>query len=259
VTPGPLLVIMDAPQILDPPSATHSPRFSSARARLPSRFSALLATMLGLVVLQPLLEGHWLATLLLNLLVSGMLLAGVYAVSQNKRDLLIACILAIPALLSRWLAYFNEPPGLWFVSAMLFLLFLGFTVQVILRHALQARRVTVDTLSAALCAYLLIGLIWAVLYTIMEVLSPGSFTLPPRQPSAAHEDMLLHSQFSRFIYYSFVTLTSTGFGDITPVGDSARSLSILEAIIGQFYVAVLISRLVGLHIVHSLEERESSK
>jgi hypothetical protein len=250
---------MNASQISARLSAMSVQRFSSARSRLPGRFSALLATLLVLVVVQPFLEGHRLASYLLNIFVSGILLAGVYAVSQKKRDLFVACILAIPALLSRWVSYITTQPVIFFASAIFTLLFLGFTIQVILRHAVKARRVTVDTLSAALCAYLLIGLIWAILYTILEFLHPGSFTLPPRQQSYANEDWLLRSQFSRFVYYSFVTLTSTGFGDITPLADPARSFSMLEAIIGQFYIAVLISRLVGLHIVHSLEERESSQ
>ena len=215
--------------------------------------------MLLLFVVQPFFEGHWLATSLLNIFMSGILLASVYAISNTKRDLFVACILAFPALLGRWFSHVASHPLIFFASSVLILLFLLFAVQIILRHAVKARRVTADTISAALCAYLLIGLIWAILYTFMEFLHPGSFTLPPGPSFSTTEDWLLYFHFPRFVYYSFVTLTSTGFGDITPLAGPARSFSMLEAIIGQFYLAVLISRLVGLHIVHSLEERESSK
>src|SRR5262245_11670077 len=250
---------MNASQSSDRLSVMSGQRFASAHPLLPGRFSGLLVAMLLLFVVQPFFEGHWLATSLLNIFMSGILLAGVYAVSEKKRNLLVACVLAFPALLGRWVSHFFPHPVIFLASAVLILLVLVVAIQAILRHAVKARRVTADTISAALCAYLLIGLTWAILYTFMEFLHTGSFTLPPRQPSSTAEDWLLYFHFPQFVYYSFVTLTSTGFGDIIPVAGPARSFSMLEAIIGQFYLAVLISRLVGLYIVHSLEEKKSSE
>ena len=250
---------MNTPQSSGQPSTIARQHFSSIRARLPGRFSALLAAMLLLFVVQPFFEEHWLALTLLNIFVSGIMLSSIYAVSQKKRDLLIACILALPALIGRWFSLFTADRGIFFVSTVFALSFFVFTAAIILSHVVRARRVTADTISAALCSYLLIGMVWAVLYTVIEFLHPGSFSLPPRQPVSADEDFLLKFQFSHFVYFSFVTLTSTGFGDITPLTDPARTFSMLEAIIGQFYIAVLISRLVGLYIVHSLEERGSSE
>ena len=250
---------MDTPQNSGQPATIARRHFSSMRARLPGRFSALLVAMLLLCIVQPFFEGHWLALILLNIFVSGIMLSGIYAVSQKKRDLFVACFLALPALVGRWLLLFTTHQVIFLVSTVFALSFFVFTAAIILSHVVRARRVTADTISAALCSYLLIGMVWAVLYTVMEFLHPGSFSLPPRQQVSANEDLLFKFQFSRFVYYSFVTLTSTGFGDITPRAAPARAFSMLEAIIGQFYIAVLISRLVGLYIVHSLEERGSSE
>jgi len=257
--PGVFSVNMDTPQNSDQPATIARRPVSSMRAHLPGRFSILLATMLLLFVVQPFFEGHRLALTLLNIFVSGIMLSGIYAVSQKKRDLLIASTLAVPALIGRWFLLFTPYREIFFVSTVFALSFFVFTAAIILSHVVRARRVTADTISAALCSYLLIGMVWAVLYTVIEFLHPGSFSLPPRQQVFADEGLLLKFQFSHFVYYSFVTLTSTGFGDITSLTDPARAFSMLEAIVGQFYIAVLISRLVGLYIVHSLEERKSSE
>jgi hypothetical protein len=214
--------------------------------------------MLLLFVVQPFFESHWLALTILNIFVSGIMLSGIYAVSQRRRDLIIASTLALPALVGRWLSLITPHQAIFFLGTAFALSFFVFTAATILNHVVRARRVTADTISAALCSYLLIGMVWAVLYTVLEFLHPGSFSLPPPQQASAGEGLPPKFQFSRFVYFSFVTLTSTGFGDITPLADPARSFAMLESIIGQFYIAVLISRLVGLYIVHSLEERDSA-
>ena len=92
----------------------------------------------------------------------------------------------------------------------------------------------------AICVYFLIGLIWADVFFILETLQPGSFQIPPEQVGQATLD-----------YFSYVTLTTLGYGDITPISAPARSLSLLEAMMGQLYLAVLIARLVGIHIAQS--------
>jgi hypothetical protein len=87
--------------------------------------------------------------------------------------------------------------------------------------------------------YLLIGLTWAALYILIEYVNPGSFIdtstkIPINAP--------------RFLFFSYVTLTTTGYGTLLPVSDPARSLALVEAIFGQLYLAILVARLVGLHI-----------
>jgi hypothetical protein len=106
--------------------------------------------------------------------------------------------------------------------------------------------VTVDRILGAVCAYLLIGIGFAVTYSTLDLLNPASFRLPEDLAmgmAAGTED-----SFSVFVYYSFVTLSTLGYGDITPVTDAARTVSSLEAIAGQIYLAVIVAALVGIHI-----------
>jgi hypothetical protein len=120
-------------------------------------------------------------------------------------------------------------------------IFYLFTIGHVLRYVLAPGQVTTDKIHGAIAAYILTGLLWATLYIFLDHLQPGSFTdsaagnstnqLPP-------EDLL---------YFSFVTLTTTGYGDVAPVTAHARSLAILEQLAGTFYIAILIARLTGLY------------
>jgi hypothetical protein len=97
----------------------------------------------------------------------------------------------------------------------------------------------------AVCVYFFIGLMWSFVFSVLESLQPGSFRFGQG----------LTANVKNFIYYSFVTQTTLGYGDITPVTPPARNLSVLEAIIGQLYLAVLIARLVGVQIAQSFDKR----
>jgi hypothetical protein len=111
----------------------------------------------------------------------------------------------------------------------------------ILIHIEKENEVTKDLIMASACAYILIGLVWAYFYHFVEVLHPKSFTLPWTPGDDLWD----------FYYYSFVTLTTVGYGDILALTKPARALSILEALTGQLYLAIMISRLVGLHASQS--------
>ncbi len=106
-----------------------------------------------------------------------------------------------------------------------------------MRHVLFGKVVTINKLVGAMCIYLLLGLIWALMYSFLDLLHPDSFT----GLHASTVDMRTWA----FVYYSFVTLTTLGYGDITPVRSVVRSLRYLEAIAGQFYIAILVASLIG--------------
>jgi hypothetical protein len=89
------------------------------------------------------------------------------------------------------------------------------------------------------------ALMWTFVFVVVETLHPGSFNLPEGGEEATRY----------FLYYSFVTLTTLGYGDITPVTGLARSLSILEAVIGQLYLVVQVAWLVGVHVSQSMVKR----
>jgi len=95
-------------------------------------------------------------------------------------------------------------------------------------------------LVGAVCVFLLIGVIWAIAYTLLELLAPGSFAGQAAGPPAGWD--------SGWLYFSFVTLTTLGYGDILPVSGLARTLAYMEAVVGQFYVAVLVASLVSAYV-----------
>src|SRR5262249_45053124 len=121
-------------------------------------------------------------------------------------------------------------------------LFFAFTVSVILQSIFKERTVSADSIYGAFCGYLLIGLSFGHVYCVLEVLSPGSFH---GGGDFARRIQIEDWRFFDMTYYSLMTLTTVGYGDIIPGSQTARSLAASEAIIGQFYLAVLIAELIG--------------
>jgi voltage-gated potassium channel len=136
----------------------------------------------------------------------------------------------------------------------LFFLYIGGTL---LESVMRSERVTLDKVSAALCSYLLLGMVWSFLFSLVELLVPGSFQFAATGWKAGAQDMYGRSGFSNALYFSFTTLTTLGFGDITPHTRLAQNLSAMEAVMGQVYMTVLVARLVGMEISHSSRTRPS--
>lgn len=205
------------------------------------RFTVLLVSLLLLPLVHPLLSGLGLpgARFLLNAFISVILFSSLYAISEKKRLFIITLFLAVPTFGSRWMIqFFDFPPSLIVPVHILTALFLSVIAGTILSYVLRGDAVTGEKISAAICVYILIGLTWAFLFSVTYVLQPTSFRI--ENPGLSH-----------FIYYSFVTLSTLGYGDITPLSQPARALSYVEAITGQLYLTVLVARLVGLHIAHA--------
>jgi hypothetical protein len=116
----------------------------------------------------------------------------------------------------------------------------------ILSFIFKQDEVSRDLIVGAAVVYLLIALMWSNLYIILETLSPGSFAMPGGP-----------LQYSRylFVYYSFITITTLGYGDVTPLTSMASSVSTLEAIIGQLYLIITVAWLVGVHVSQSMQRR----
>ncbi len=219
------------------PEGFHFP-FTQVRV---SRFLFLLISILLMFVVRPFLEGYIGIGILLEMFFSFILFSGVYAVSQKKHQVITALALASPALVMRWSTHLVKSPAFSLLGNGFMILFFLYVVIVFLSYLFGEDEVTADVIMAAVCGYVFIGLMWAFVFSVLEGLQPGSFRLGEGQS----EDI------RNFTYYSFVTQTTLGYGDITPLTAPTRSLSLLEAIIGQLYLAVLIARLVGIHISQS--------
>ncbi len=216
------------------------------------KFIYLLVSLLFLFLIHPLSQPFVGARIVMHILSSFVLCTAIYAVSQRRKVLVIGVILLLPALLGTWLGYVTDHPTFHVMALSFTILFFSFTGILIAADVFKAERVTTDTIFGTVCVYLMIGLVWAEIYAAIEFFQPGSFNiLKYLPPSTGYHP---EHQTPLFLYYSFVTLTTLGYGDITPLTPPARAFSYVEAIIGQIFVAVMIARLVGLHIVHSSKE-----
>ena len=172
-------------------------------------------------------------------LVTLVMIASLIAVARSPGVLMAAALLIVPAVAGKWLHYFFPHQ----VSAHYFLgfgiAFFGFTIYRILRFILKTAHVDAEVLSAGIVVYLMLGLLWSQAYMLLGQLTPDSF----RFALAGNSDHGMDG-FNAF-YFSFSTLTTLGFGDITPVSKVARTLAIMETVTGTLYLAILISRLVG--------------
>jgi len=212
------------------------------------RLVYLLIVLLLYLLLVPIVDRVIRINILFDLFMSVILVAAIYAVSQDKRRAIIASLLGAPMLVFMWLSNYYTGDWIAICASFFAVLFFCYSIIRLLTFIFRESYVTKDVLYAAISVYLMMGVMWAGIYALMSNLDPSSFAIGS-----------LENKDPNFIYtyYSFVTLTTLGYGDIAPMTDIAYSLAILEAIIGQLFLTVLIARLVALHITHSNEQRNS--
>jgi voltage-gated potassium channel len=233
---------------------TDTRRFLTIEMR--HQYRVLLIFIVILLSVLPLIAGDELALFSMKLVFSLILVFGIYAGRRMRRDLILGGALGIPVLIGRWLPEYSSDIRVFLAVDILTAVFLLYITIMILSQVLSASRVTLDTIAGAVCAYFLIGLAWAFVYRAMFVISPHSFAFASSFAHIFEEHTRSEPQLMNFAYYSFATLTTTGFGDVTPALGVSRAISVLEAIAGQFFIAILIARLVSLEIVHSMRESE---
>lgn len=214
------------------------------------RFQLLLLVLLSLYAIVPFIEARWFA----DIVATAVTVFAVASVSEKRGLLVVFSMLAAFVIAGTWYAHWF--PGYSIAVAVHFLdaLFQALVVGAVLAHVFKSTRITRETIAGAICAYLLIGAMWAHVFSIVENVSPGSFADNSIEADAASGPEPIRDQSDRFTYFSFVTLTTLGYGDVTPLTRPAKNLAALEAIFGQLYLAVLIARLVSQ--ARSLKKRE---
>lgn len=201
--------------------------------------------LLGMLILfifsMPFVEDFTSVKSIEPVLLTLLLISALLAVGGRRKVLVSGLLLLIPAVLFRWTHHLS-PELLSPVVFMGFgLLFIGLVIVNILRHIMRASRVNAEVICAGISAYLLIAIMWAMVYKLLGDINPHSFNfinLPNAEQSMTN---------SNSFYFSFATISSVGYGDITPVSKVARMFAVMEAILGLFFMAVLISRLVALY------------
>ena len=204
------------------------------------RFLFLFISMVLMFVFRPFLTEYVTIAYLMEIFLFLVFLSAVYAIRQKKSVFIIALFLLLLTEILALLSYLKDIPSLDMLSNILGGLLLAYTAAIIVHHLFTEDKITGDMIMGAICAYFLMGLVWSFAYSTLEFFQPGSFQMPQGEVNQA-----------TFTYYSYVTLTTLGYGEITPISAPARSFALLEAMMGQLYLAVLIARLVGIHIAQS--------
>ncbi len=178
-----------------------------------------------------------------------ILVAGVFAMFQQRWLHGLAIVLALANLVLNWVVELRPEGTLIILNAVLGLIFLGFLLPMVGMQVFGEGPTTGHRIRGAIVIYLLLGLTWALLYQVVFLTIPQAFRLSEGMISS-DSDVL----YRLFMYFSFITLTTTGYGDITPVHPIARMLTMLEALVGQLYPAITLARLVSLAVMHQKEK-----
>ena len=205
------------------------------------RYAYLLATLALLIIGRPFLPDFG-RNLVIAMLGLSLITAAVTSAARQYQvwvGIALTAAIVVASLMPQNSAYFD--PNL--VSPGLGVIYWVLTAFLILRRILvRTDRITGDTINGAICVYLLLGLAWCHAYALLDVIEPGSFQL-----GGVAEAAVSHS-FERFIGFSFVTLTTVGYGNVIPLTPRAEALAIAEAVTGQLYLAVLLARFVAMEI-----------
>jgi len=213
------------------------------------RFSLLLSSLLLLLMITPLIHEFAIVSVILSLFLSYILITSVLAISGKNLFKRIGIMLVVPSFLLNWLYSYNQNVLIERMELSANIIFFSYLILVLILNLKKVSEVTVEVIAAGLSVFLLLGLLWCFIYALVESFIPGSFS--------GLDSAVIDPRF-RFIYFSFVTLTTLGFGDISPLNAIAQSWTLLEAIIGQIYLVVIISGLVGIFIGQNLGKKKSS-
>jgi len=206
-----------------------------------SRFIYIILAIMLVLLINPYvrtlgLYGHLFTSLVLALIP----LSCAFALTQHRKKAIVILLIAAPLIVIDALNFFSISRLLTIVELGIAIFLYFYIVLLLVNHLLAIRVVTADMIYCAISTYLLIGIGWAGIYDLVEIVSPGSFS------GKAETDL---------IYFSFVTLTTLGFGDILPLSVLAKRLVIFEATMGSIYMAVIVAMIVGRYM--SMQDTES--
>ncbi len=216
------------------------------------RHLVLLVAILTMAILQPIAHRFLGGRALFDSSLTVVLFGVVLIVFHSQRDRAIALALAIPTVLCRWAAYASDGEARLTADIAHHLLvaaFLAFAIATILRGIFEERVIRRDHFLGTICGYILAGVAWGNCYTVADLLMSGAFRVTP---GIAAQLADVHMRGFYFNYFSLCALTGAGFGDITPIDPVVTTLAWLEAAFGQFYLAAVVSQLVGLKFVRPL-------
>jgi len=210
------------------------------------RFGILLVILVVLLTGPPVLLGFGLSAAWFDGLMSLLMLAVILSLCFDRRQRMFALLVGIPTIVFSLGGHaFSGDVSLWvlFLGHLCEILFLFGAACLIVKSLFAAKSLTFDSIFGAVCGYVFLGLGWAVLYSMVEGVRPGSFEI---SRSLMGSDATARPLPDVLTYYSFVTLTTVGYGDISPVAPATRMFACIEAVTGRFYLAVIVAGLVSM-------------
>jgi hypothetical protein len=146
--------------------------------------------------------------------------------------------MAIPMFTAIWSSHLYNSLELFVLGEFFGILFIGFIISLLIKFIFNQKEITREVIFTAVVVYLLMALMWSLVYLILDYYYPASFSFPEGAPRNVYQ----------YLYFSFVTITTLGYGDVAPVTQKASSLVVLEAVVGQMYLVVAVAWLVGMRV-----------
>jgi len=225
------------------------------------RHTTLLIAIVTAFLVRPLCGESDVTSIVFSIAMVGLLLIALYTTQvdelvgererlliQRRRLSRLGWLLAIPAIGDRIYAAFVPTHRMYVLAAVSFLLFFAVVTWIQLRSLLKHKEVTGETIAMSVSIYLLFAITWGMIYILIFTLNPEAFSLGSSYNSTASLEFNRQHVFPILLYFSLTTLSTIGFGDIVPVTLQARYLAVAEGIAGQFYLAILVARLVGMRM-----------
>jgi hypothetical protein len=240
------------------------------RGRLaPRRHTALLLAIVAVFAVRPLIGDTDPALAIFSLTMLALVIVALYNIqvdeltgeraallAERRRWLIVGWVLGTLAITERLIVLFAPIRSLYVAGSICWLLLFSFITWEELRAVLRQKQVTGETISMAISVYLLLGLTWGLMYILIYEVQPGAFTFGSAPTLSSGPPSNQRHIFPVLIYFSLVTLATIGYGDIAPISLQARYLAVAEGITGQFYLAILIARLVAMQMSQSAGRRE---
>lgn len=220
------------------------------------RFSILLVILLGLLAVSPIMAGFGVSTPLFDALMNVLMVTAILSLCFERRQRLFAIVLGVPTIVLSLGGHAFSGTGsslVLFAGQVCEVVFLFGAAGLIVRSLFKSPSLSFDSILGAVCGYLFLGLAWAVVYVMIEHYSPGSFQISQAIFDSGESSRRITHVLT---YYSFVTLTTVGYGDVSAISPATRTFAWIEAISGQFYLAVIVAGIVSMMVAKSMPGRK---
>ena len=219
--------------------------FGKSSTKKIGHFEYLFIALILTVLIKPFFKGFIGIQILTNILFTIIYLAAIFTVIQSHQILRFSLWIVVPTIVLTWWQFFY-PNYILFISSNIFsLVFFSYTVGLLTVYLARQKKVTRNVIMCAGSTYFLMAFFWATAFILLEMVAPGSFNNLGDKTQKAGD----------LLYFSFVTITTLGYGEITPATSQARALVIVETVIGQLFIAVMLARLVGIQTGQMMEKK----